>query len=200
VLPVQRHGIVSAMFLYHLIRQSLSGIPRSVFVAHFNHQQATLTPETIRTAAMRAALAVLCQREGIPTHSRTGYPLQSRPHDLTEADLPLLMNTMATPKVNGLEAFFFGSRAGFAIVFRSGIMHTYPWSPSGPPLYPLLMEGEALLTDAVDGVRFVAYDVAVAPVQSYVHRGRFPTRHACLRALVRQLRRHHCGPSFREPL
>lgn len=149
-------------------------------------------------AAVRIAITTLCRREGLHANPRTGYPLQSRPHDLTEADLTRLVHTVVTPKVNGLEAFLFGHRDGFAIIFRSGIIHCYPWLPTHAPLFPLLLEGEVLFSEDTNRlINFIAYDLAVTPVQSYIETSRFSTRHACLRAVIWHLR-YHCSPTFRE--
>lgn len=197
VPPIQVHGIVSVLYLHHLIRRlvgTTQAIPRSQFVSLFRDQQSKTDPARLCAAGVQIALANLCRRQGIRTNGRTGYPLQSRPHDLTEVDLVRLIHTVVTPKVNGLEAFLLGHRGGLAVVFRSGIVHTHPWSVPHTPLFPLLLEGE-VLCDAEDATRnrvmhFIAYDVVVTPVQSYVERGQFSTRHACLRALTSQIRRH----------
>jgi hypothetical protein len=178
VPPIQRHGIISTLYLHHLIRRLVGGIqviPRSVFVAMCRDQQGKVDKQTMHHGAARIALAAICGRAGIHTHRQTGYPIQSRPHDLTEGDLPHLMYTLVTPKVNGLEAFLLGYRTGFAVLFRSGVVRTYPWVESIAPLFPLLVEGEVLGLDVTSTcIAFIAYDLAVTPVQSYTDNGQFP--------------------------
>ena len=109
--------------------------------------------------------ATLVQQQGLKVHPRTLYPVQPRPFDLTPADIPRLVHCVASPKVNGCEAFCMMHAYGTAVLERSGEIHCYP--PGPRHLWPALLEGEVLRSSQTqEELVFIAYDCVCSPTLS----------------------------------
>lgn len=67
------------------------------FQHHFVGDSVVPSLIDVRSAFARDLLANLARRHGLSVHSRSQYPLQPRPFDLTPRDMSRLVNCMVTP-------------------------------------------------------------------------------------------------------
>ena len=196
--PYTCDGITQGLYLHHLIgqitmSQSVS-LPRSQFVMLYKKHLDHATNSNVSLA--KHILASYCDEHGIPSHRRTGYPIQPRPHDLVARDVAKLHECVATPKADGREAFLVAHCHGHTIVFRDGQAIHGAWKTPRvvQTLFPVILEGEWM----ADGI-FLAYDCALTPAAAYARKGRYHTRHTAMLAVTRRLR--DAGvPCFAKPM
>ena len=103
--------------------------------------------------------------------------MQPRPFDITPRDLARLSHCVATPKVDGCEAFCLVHMHGVALITRQGTVHCFPPGPHTHHRWPILLEGEILRKTGEEeeeeedaAVTFIAYDCCLSPVVSYIQR------------------------------
>lgn len=191
--PYHPDALVRALRFHQLLRLTAAHLPTARAAALFAADcAAATTADAVAADFARTQVAALCGRLGIPVAVATGYPCQPRPRDFVRRDLAtphLLAECAVTPKVDGLEAFLCAHAHGCAVLFRSGLVRSYPWpvlpaaSTAWRP-YPVLLEGEWIDHPPC----FVAYDCVLTPVAAYARRGRHVTRQAALHRIVRRLR------------
>jgi hypothetical protein len=180
--PYCTANITQALFLHHILRkmsqQSFNILPREEFVRMFARLMERPVADRTFEGFTRNVVALFCQEHQLATYPSTGYPVQPRPHDLVPRDLAALADCVATPKVDGLEAFLVGHERGCGVLLRSGEVRVVAREDLGH----FLLEGELL-----DGGVFIAYDCVYSAVLRYAHHGRYTTRYAAAWAIACRL-------------